>query len=86
MQNGRRMLRYSSCGKEADRREHTNSEDAMTVTSQVLVFESQRRQDSLKTNFVTDSTINLPEKHGSVVDVFLTLIICFNLIIHLGMC
>ena len=34
-----------------------------------------------KTNFVTDPTITFPETHGSV-DLFLNLMICFNLIIH----
>ena len=33
---------------------------------------------------MTDPTINLPEKHGSVVDVFLNLMMCFNMIIHLS--
>ena len=31
---------------------------------------------------MTDPTVNLPEKHGSVVDLFLNLMIWFNLIIH----
>ena len=33
---------------------------------------------------MTDPTINLPEKHGSVVDVFLNLMMCFNMIIQLS--
>ena len=31
---------------------------------------------------MTDPRINLPEKHGSVVDLFLNSTICLNLIIH----
>ena len=38
-----------------------------------------------KTDFVTDPTIKLPEKHGSVVDLCLNHMICLNMIIHCSM-
>ena len=57
--------------------------DCFNCAIQFTVFlESRNIMKTCKTNFATGPRINLPEKHGSVVDMFLNNMICFNLIIH----